>query len=73
MKLKKSKEFTKGEKKMIIYYTLSQIFLGVLLITLQIIFFYQMYRIVNNNKNRSNCACSGSDFNMMQNESQKLQ
>lgn len=45
MKLLKSRDFTKNEKKIIVYYTVSQIFLGILLIVLQVVFFYQMFSL----------------------------
>lgn len=56
MKLTNSKDFTKDEKKFIVYYTVSQAFLGVLLITLQIIFFYQVFSLFKNYK-KEECLC----------------
>jgi len=56
MKLQKNNEY-KNDKRFIIYYTITQVFLGVMLIAVQIVFLVQVFRLIRVYSEKTDCVC----------------
>ncbi len=56
MKFQKNSEY-KNDKRFIIYYTITQVFLGVILFAVQVIFLVQVFRLIRIYSEKTDCVC----------------
>jgi len=56
MKLQKNIDYKK-DRRFIIYYTATQILLGVMLIVVQIVFLVQVFRLIRVYSEKTECVC----------------
>ncbi|TRZ78330.1 hypothetical protein D4R87_00870 [bacterium] len=56
MKLQKKQEY-KNERPFILYYTITQVLLGVMLIAVQIVFLVQVFRLIRVYSEKTECSC----------------